>query len=253
VVHVVTAADTLSAIARRFGTSVAALAADNDLTDPDRIFEGQTLVLGGSASAAPVGPVEPTRTEHTVAPGDTLSRIAAAHGLTVADLAAANDIDNVDRIVVGQVLQVPTGATAPEEPAPEPPPVTMTTTLAPTPTTTAPPPEETTVRFVDDVLLMPVFSRWSDVYRVPQDLLEAIAWKESNWRPDAVGPGGHLGIMQCSPATVELIETGMLGRTVEPSTRSMRKMRSRWARATRATCSIARKVSERRSPPGIRG
>lgn len=48
-VHVVEAGETLSAIARRFGASVADLVALNDLRNPDRLRVGQRLRLGESA------------------------------------------------------------------------------------------------------------------------------------------------------------------------------------------------------------
>ena len=99
-------------------------------------------------------------------------------------------------------------------------PPTTTTTPAPTPTPTAPPVAPVDSggggRDADEVLLAPRFAHWADTYAVPQDLLEAIAWKESNWQPDAVGPTGNLGLMQLSPATVELIEGGLLGRDLDP-------------------------------------
>jgi LysM repeat protein len=50
---------------------------------------------------AATGPV------YTVAPGDTLNAIAARFGMDMDTLAAANGIDNPDRIVVGQQLTIP--------------------------------------------------------------------------------------------------------------------------------------------------
>lgn len=52
--------DSLGAIAARAGTTVASLAALNHLGDPDRIFAGQVLSLGGSAqpTADPADPVD---------------------------------------------------------------------------------------------------------------------------------------------------------------------------------------------------
>ncbi len=44
---------------------------------------------------------------HTIGQGETLSQIAADHGVTTAELAEANDIDDVDRVVAGQVLALP--------------------------------------------------------------------------------------------------------------------------------------------------
>jgi LysM repeat protein len=44
---------------------------------------------------------------YTVQAGDTLAEIAARFNVTVADLAEANDIANIDVIEVGQVLVIP--------------------------------------------------------------------------------------------------------------------------------------------------
>lgn len=46
---------------------------------------------------------------HVVAPGDSLSRIAARCGVSVAELAEANQLTAVDHIVVGQRLTLPPG------------------------------------------------------------------------------------------------------------------------------------------------
>ncbi|HET7719082.1 MAG TPA: LysM peptidoglycan-binding domain-containing protein, partial [Acidimicrobiales bacterium] len=63
------------------------------------------LVVGGAGGAAADG-------EHRVQRGDTLSEIAAANGTTVRALAAANGLSNADRIVIGQVLVIPSGPAA---------------------------------------------------------------------------------------------------------------------------------------------
>lgn len=48
----VQAGDTLGAIASRFGTTTGALMAANGLSDPDRIFPGQNLVVSGGPASA---------------------------------------------------------------------------------------------------------------------------------------------------------------------------------------------------------
>lgn len=54
-----------------------------------------------------------TMAHYTVAPGDTLSEIAAEHGVTVSALASANGITNADRIYVGQSIAIPGAADVP--------------------------------------------------------------------------------------------------------------------------------------------
>lgn len=67
-----------------------------------------------------------------------------------------------------------------------------------------------------EVLLVPMLSHGTDIDDVPQNLLKAIAWKESNRQPRAVGPTGRPGVLQLSPAPVALIEGGLLGRDLDP-------------------------------------
>ncbi len=60
--YVVRPGDTLGTIAARFGVSAAALARANGITNPDRIYVGQNLVIpGGSGSTTqPSAPKPPT-------------------------------------------------------------------------------------------------------------------------------------------------------------------------------------------------
>lgn len=66
------------------------------------------LRIGGTIEPAPNPQPQPRPTpsgdEWVVRPGDTLSRIASAWGVTVAELAAANGIPNPDLIFVNQVI-----------------------------------------------------------------------------------------------------------------------------------------------------
>ncbi|WP_063821679.1 LysM peptidoglycan-binding domain-containing protein [Nocardia pneumoniae] len=99
--HTVVAGDTLSRLAQRFygnGDLFPVLAAANGIVDPNRITDGQVLVIP-----------EISRT-HTVATGDTLSRLAQrfyGDGDLFPILAAANGIADPNKIRVGQVLVVP--------------------------------------------------------------------------------------------------------------------------------------------------
>lgn len=55
VIHVVQSGETLSSIAQQYGVTEAAIAAANGISDPNRIYAGQRLIItsGGVAAAAP--------------------------------------------------------------------------------------------------------------------------------------------------------------------------------------------------------
>ncbi|MCC2333467.1 LysM peptidoglycan-binding domain-containing protein [Cellulomonas wangsupingiae] len=105
--------DTLTSIARRAGTDVARIAADNALADPSRVRAGQVLRLPEKAAPAPA-PAASAAT-YTVRSGDTVSAVAARHGTSVAAIVAANGLDARAFVRAGQVLTIPgaTGAPAP--------------------------------------------------------------------------------------------------------------------------------------------
>lgn len=91
--------DTLSAIARVFGTTVNDIVRINAISNPNRIYPGQVLYLRVPAST----PVACCDT-YTVRRGDTLTSIASRFGTTVARLVAINQIPDEDLIVTGQLL-----------------------------------------------------------------------------------------------------------------------------------------------------
>lgn len=108
--YTVVAGDTLSGIAARYGTTVAALASINGIANPNLINVGQVLQLSGSAPAPAAG-----GSEYTVVAGDTLSGIAQRYGTNWQTLAALNGLANPNLIRVGQVLKVTGAAPAPAQ------------------------------------------------------------------------------------------------------------------------------------------
>ena len=98
--YIVQRGDTLFSIARRYGTTVSALAAANGIWNPSLIYVGQRLWVGGGGwTPAP-------STVYIVRPGDTLYSIARRFGTTVSALAAANGIWNPSLIYVGQRIRI---------------------------------------------------------------------------------------------------------------------------------------------------
>lgn len=106
--HTVKTGDTLGNIAHYYGVNAYDLAQANGITNLNFIYVGQVLVIPGAGYTppAPQPAPEPT-TYYTVKAGDTLYSIATAHGTTVAALAAANQLANVNYIYVGQQLAIP--------------------------------------------------------------------------------------------------------------------------------------------------
>jgi murein DD-endopeptidase MepM/ murein hydrolase activator NlpD len=100
-VHVVQRGETLFSIARRYGTTVETITHANGIPDPRHIFVGQTLRIPSE-----LGPVE-TWSAHVVQNGESLTAIAARHGVHWRSLALANRLTNPHLLYNGQVLHVP--------------------------------------------------------------------------------------------------------------------------------------------------
>ena len=94
--------DTLSSIADEYGVSVSAILKANNITNPDLIWIGQSLVIPGHDG-------EPAQV-HVVAAGETLGSIAAHYGTKTSELARLNEINNINLIRIGQKLKIPGGS-----------------------------------------------------------------------------------------------------------------------------------------------
>lgn len=116
--YTVQSGDTLSAIAAKYGLSVATLASLNGITNTNFILVGQVLKLGTVSANVTTAASTTTTTSsnnggsYSVQSGDTLSAIAAANGTTVAALAALNGITNTNLIHVGQSIKLSGNSTA---------------------------------------------------------------------------------------------------------------------------------------------
>jgi LysM repeat protein len=92
--------DTLSKIARKFGTTVDKLVALNGIANPNRIAAGTTICVKAQSS-------QPGGAYYTVKRGDTLYSIARKYGWPASYLAQVNTIPNPDEIYAGRVLWIP--------------------------------------------------------------------------------------------------------------------------------------------------
>jgi N-acetylmuramoyl-L-alanine amidase len=256
---VVRPGDTLSAIAARYRTTVARLAALNGLRNPDLIYPGQELVVTG-ASGSSSGPSGPAIRIHVVQPGENLTELAAAYGTSVAAIVATNQLSNPNWILVGQRLRIADGSH------------TRRAAAAPTATVVHVVragenltgiarryrtsvaalvasnhlPNASFIR-IGQRLLVTVRSNataqagWSTVRfsaatrarmarrfpirnlivseaqraGVPVPLALAVAWQESGWQQDVTSSAGALGIMQVMPGTAVWIADAIVHTSVD--------------------------------------
>lgn len=101
ITYVIQPGDTLSGIARRYGTTVTALTQLNKLSDPDKIYAGNTLKVPENGTG-----VDSSTQYYTIQPGDTLSEIARRFGTTVSALTRLNGISDPDKIYAGNRIQI---------------------------------------------------------------------------------------------------------------------------------------------------
>jgi LysM repeat protein len=191
--------DTLSAIAKRYGTTVAAIAAANGISNPNQIDAGATIQIPGptpspaaapAPSAPPVAPVV-ANTIVVVHRGDTLISIAARYHTTVAALVSINKIANPNVVFAGAHLTLPGPALPPGWGPGGPLPAALQA-------------------HPDRLALRPAFMSAAAASATAPSLLEALCWWESGWQPDATSTTGAIGLCQLEPSTVAYAQTVLL-------------------------------------------
>jgi LysM repeat protein len=123
--HVVQPGETLWSIAAANNLTTRTVAVYNGIAEDAQVVAGQTLQVptvdegaaalasapaatstASTAAAAATG----SSSSHTVTPGESLSSIAAANGMTAATLASYNGLASDAWLLIGQTVQVPAGA-----------------------------------------------------------------------------------------------------------------------------------------------
>ena len=161
-----------------------------------------------------------TSSGYVVQPGDSLWSIARSHGLTVAQLAAANRLDPADVLLIGTHLSFPSGTPGTHAGARAvrasalPPSSAFCGSFSPDPGPygVLPAGLSGSSTYYD---LAPLFRRWAGYYGVSLPLVEAVAWQESGWQQGVVSRTGAIGVGQIEPYTATFISS-MVGVALDP-------------------------------------
>lgn len=101
ITYTVKAGDTLSSIAKKYGTTYQKLAEYNGISNPNIISVGQVIKIPSTNSSQ-----VSNKEYYMVKNGDNLSNIAKKYGTTVNNLVALNNIKNANLIYVNQKIRV---------------------------------------------------------------------------------------------------------------------------------------------------
>ncbi|HVE64072.1 MAG TPA: LysM peptidoglycan-binding domain-containing protein [Mycobacteriales bacterium] len=197
--------DTLSALARKHGTSVAALRELNKLGGNNLIIAGRTLRI---ARVPVVRATKPAATRarwvevvHTVVRGDTLSGVAQRYGQTPAGIARRNSLPRSKVIRLGQRLVVGSRRVAP--------PARAINARKASAVRRGVPPAIPRDRVRSLVLAQ------ARKHKVDPHLALALAWQESGLQQDVVSSVGALGVMQVMPTTGEWVSRYLAKRPLD--------------------------------------
>ncbi len=115
--HTVRPGETLFCIGRAYGVDPYAIATQNGILNPNRIYTGQVLAIPNVPRSLPAGWVCPRqfngdtppdcRWYHTVVAGENLYRISLRYGVSMWTIAEANYILNLHYIRAGEVFCIP--------------------------------------------------------------------------------------------------------------------------------------------------
>ncbi|MBM7569902.1 glycoside hydrolase family 18 protein [Aquibacillus albus] len=94
-IHVVQSGDTLWRISQRYGVAMDQVIAANQITNPNQLVIGQSLVIPESARY------------HIIQPGESLWSIAQGYGVTIESIINENQIEDPNLIYIGQRLKIP--------------------------------------------------------------------------------------------------------------------------------------------------
>ncbi len=190
--------DTVSELALKHHTTVAALRALNKLPGNNMIFEGQRLRIGTIPVVVKKAPAKPAKAKvkrvtvtYVVRPGDGVYRIATHFSADPRWIATRNDLPKNwmvhpgQRLVVGSVL------------------VRVKPKFPPAPPRVPKP-------YVRSLIIREARRAGVDV-----PLALALAYNESGWQQHVVSSVGAVGVMQVMPRTGQWVSTYLVGRSLD--------------------------------------
>ena len=160
----------------------------------------------------------------TVVAGDTLWGIATANGLTVQQLAAANNMSPSDLLLIGRHLVIPTSGGGSSGGSSSGGGVVDTSaSVAGSGSGFDFCADTSFYRGTWGVLpwqlqndpgrlaLRPLLAHWAEAYGVAPALVEAVAWQESGWQEGVTSSADAIGVGQLLPGTADFVSNDLLG------------------------------------------
>ncbi|MDP9694640.1 UNVERIFIED_ORG: LysM repeat protein [Arthrobacter globiformis] len=211
--YTVKSGDTLGGIAGRHGVRLSQVLSWNGLKVSSIIYPGQKIRLGAgtAVAAAPAKASAPAATpsaSYVIKSGDTLSGIAARHGVKLAAILSANRLKVTSVIYPGQKLAIP-GKTSSVQPASSVTPLVPSSFLGytyPAAVVSSANKNKALLNASPVPSLAQMQSIVADTARrmgVDPALAQAFAYQESGFNQRAVSPANAIGTMQVIPSSGE--------------------------------------------------
>ena len=227
VAHTVAPGETLWSIAAKSNLTTRTVAAFNGLSPEAHVILGSTInipsIAEGVDALARTGMVAaPAAAKATVAstavagagaphaqgayvvrPGDTLGALARQTGVSATQMAYVNGLNPKKFLLVGTVLKLPNGATAPARASQPAPAVRVVPQASPVPTATR--------------LTAPRIQQLASEHGAPASLAAAIAWQESGFNNSVVSSANARGVMQVMPGTWDWVQKNLSSARLDPT------------------------------------
>ncbi|WP_432481841.1 LysM peptidoglycan-binding domain-containing protein [Moraxella sp. ZY200743] len=107
--YTVKAGDTLTGVANSLGVSTQEIAALNDFSPTANLIRGQTIKVPAKTATASKTTDKKSAipSKYTVKSGDSLTSVASKHGISIDELAAANNMTRTSNLILGATITIP--------------------------------------------------------------------------------------------------------------------------------------------------